>query len=185
MTSPIRNAMTLPSFDAKWALARIMDGLKPHDLHYMTGLPESDCERIWAVYTALTEPQGEGPSDAELLNVAATAIDPYGSCGISVGEYEAETESAVEVYGSELIAFARVILARWGHPAPVPVSERLPGPVDCTAQGWCWAFYRGFATWTLETPLGQDGKHTGYTHWLPAHALPLPQGQSNQGENNV
>jgi len=58
---------------------------------------------------------------------------------------------------------------------PVPVSERLPGEGDCTAQGWCWVFYQGFATWTLEPPLGQDGKHTGYTHWLPFHALPLPK----------
>ena len=58
----------------------------------------------------------------------------------------------------------------------VAVSERLPGAEDCTAQGWCWVFYRGFATWTLEPPLGQDGKHTGYTHWLPANALPHPRG---------
>ena len=61
------------------------------------------------------------------------------------------------------------------HPQPVAVSKRLPGPEDCTAQGWCWVFYRGFATWTLEPPLGQDGKHTGYTHWLPANALPTPE----------
>ena len=54
----------------KRALARIMDGLKPHDLPYMTGLPESDCERIWAVYTALAEQQGEGPSDEEILQIA-------------------------------------------------------------------------------------------------------------------
>jgi hypothetical protein len=60
------------------------------------------------------------------------------------------------------------------EPAPVAVSERLPGPEDCTAQGRCWVFYRGFGTWTLE-PSGQDGKHTGYTHWLPANALPTPE----------
>jgi hypothetical protein len=68
-------------------------------------------------------------------------------------------------------------LAKYGTPTPQPVavSERLPGPEDCTAQGWCWVFYRGFATWTLEPPLGQDGKHTGYTHWLPANALPTPE----------
>ena len=71
---------------------------------------------------------------------------------------------------------ARAVLTKWGAPTPQPVavSERLPGPEDCTAQGWCWVFYQGFATWALEPPLGQDGKHTGYTHWLPAHALPTP-----------
>jgi hypothetical protein len=68
---------------------------------------------------------------------------------------------------------ARAVLAEYGTPTPQPVlvSKRLPGPQDCTAQGWCWVFYKGFATWTLEPPLGQDGKHTGYTHWLPADAL--------------
>ena len=57
---------------------------------------------------------------------------------------------------------------------PVPVSERLPEVQDCTSQGWCWVLYRRFSTWTLEPPLGQNGQPTGWSHWLPAHALPLP-----------
>ena len=123
---------------------------------------------------ALAQPEPGAPTDEELLRMAASAIDPCESSGIAIGEYEPETE--LEVYGSELIAYARAVLARWGTPAnqPVPVSERLPGSEDCTAQGWCWVLYRGFATWTLEPPLGQDGKHTGYTHWLPHWALPVP-----------
>jgi hypothetical protein len=76
-------------------------------------------------------------------------------------------------FNNRLCIRARALLDQ-PTPQPVPVSERLPGPEDCTAQGWCWVFYRGFATWTLEKPLGQDGKHTGYTHWLPANALPTP-----------
>ena len=82
-----------------------------------------------------------------------------------------------EWHAPKVFRAAADALARWGRPTPQPVavSERLPGPEDCTAQGWCWVFYRGFATWTLESPLGQDGKHTGYTHWLPAHALPTPE----------
>ena len=55
---------------------------------------------------ALAE-QPVGPTDEELLRVAATTIEPYESSGIAPGEYEAETECAIEVYGSELIAFAR------------------------------------------------------------------------------
>jgi hypothetical protein len=61
----------------------------------------------------LAQPVAEGPTDEELLRVAATAIDPYESSGIALGEYEPETECAVEVYGSELIAYA--VLAKWGH----------------------------------------------------------------------
>ena len=78
---------------------------------------------------ALAQPVAEGPMDEELLRVAAIAIEPYESSGIAPGEYEAETERAVEVYGSELIAFAREVLHRWGRstPQPVAVSERLPG----------------------------------------------------------
>jgi len=54
------------------------------------------------------------PTDEELLATAAASIDPYKDSGIAIGEYEPETERAVEVYGSELIAFARTVLARWG-----------------------------------------------------------------------
>lgn len=31
------------------AFAAVMDGVKSHEIHGMTGLPESDCERIAAV----------------------------------------------------------------------------------------------------------------------------------------
>ena len=67
------------------------------------------------------------PTDEELLHVAAISIEPYESSGIATGEYEPETECAVEVYGSELIAYARAVLARWGNPAATPVPE--PGEV--------------------------------------------------------
>jgi hypothetical protein len=55
------------------------------------------------------------PTDEELLRIAASAIEPYESSGIAPGEYEPETECAVEAYGSELIAYAREVLARHGR----------------------------------------------------------------------
>ena len=61
--------------------------------------------------------QSVAPTDEELLRMAAIAIAPYESSGIAIGEYEPETECAIEVYGSELIAYARAVLARWGTPA--------------------------------------------------------------------
>ena len=69
------------------------------------------------------QPVAEGPTDEELLRVAATAIAPYESSGIPLGEYEPETECAVEAYGSELIAYAREVLHRWGHPTPQPETN--------------------------------------------------------------
>ena len=60
------------------------------------------------------KPEQQEPTDEELLRIAASAIEPYESSGIAPGEYEPETECAVEVYGSELIAYARAVLARYG-----------------------------------------------------------------------
>ena len=67
------------------------------------------------------------------------------------------------------------------HPAPVPVSERLPGPEDCDAEGRCWWFNPGepamsnphiaTSSWRLCRML--NGKPMG-TNWLPVIALPLP-----------
>jgi hypothetical protein len=63
----------------------------------------------------LAQPESEGPTDEELLATAAASIEPYQDSGIAIGEYEPETEQAVEAYGSELIDFARAVLARWGQ----------------------------------------------------------------------
>jgi hypothetical protein len=65
-------------------------------------------------WAALSQPEPEGPTDEELLATAAASIEPCQDTGIAFGEYELETEGAVEMYGSELIAFARAVLARWG-----------------------------------------------------------------------
>ena len=121
----------------------------------------------------LAQPEPEVPTDEELLRVAATAIAPYEISGITPGEYEPETECVVEAYGSELIAYARVVLARWGRPTPQPVavSERLPGPEDCIfPTGECWWFDpHADGAWYVDTFQGN------YTHWLPANALPTPE----------
>jgi hypothetical protein len=140
------------------------------------------------------------PSDQELLDIAASTIEPYERSSIATDEYEPETESAVEAYGSELIAYARAVLARWGNlkgsltsspPAdgevaecaaellqrqvlvPVSVSERPP------EDQLCWWFEPDEeddeaygSSWTL---LRICGGTSSYTHWLPAHALPLPE----------
>ena len=85
-------------------------------LHKHTSMWEGhEIDLVARARALLAQPVAEGPTDEELLRVAATAIDPYESSGIALGEYEPETECAVEVYGSELIAYARAALAKWGH----------------------------------------------------------------------
>jgi hypothetical protein len=65
------------------------------------------------------------------------------------------------------------------HPAPVPVSERLPEKHDLDAQGRCW-WYRvdedGVGDWFQRAPYHSVALFTFFrlTHWLPFHALPLP-----------
>ena len=58
---------------------------------------------------------------------------------------------------------------------PVPVSERLPGPEDCLDEGWAWFFSPRVGWRQAVLPVS-----AAYTHWLPAHALPLP-GQEVEG----
>jgi hypothetical protein len=85
-------------------------------------------------------------------------------------------------------AFARAVLARYGTPAiePVPVSERLPEPEDCDAEGGCWWWHPDHKEddfddgWILLNPKWADGRRDSddsliYTHWLPANALPTPE----------
>ena len=85
------------------------------------------------------------------------------------------------------------LLERLSPPQPIPVSERLPGPEDCDADGRCWLLTveDDYPQWRLHSIQGaQPGgamiwvpvdSSPGvmvdcfYTsHWLPAHALPVP-----------
>ncbi|MBU6280351.1 MAG: hypothetical protein KGN78_14015 [Actinomycetales bacterium] len=60
---------------------------------------------------------------------------------------------------------------------PIPVSERLPGPEDCAGAGDCW-WYSSFmddSAWIIGDV--EYGKRHRFRYWLPAHALPLPEGE--------
>jgi hypothetical protein len=86
---------------------------------------------------------------------------------------------------------ARAALARWGRPVtppapevvPVAVSERLPGEEDCDADGRCWLFSKVESEWRLLNAANPGVPHLKYcfSHWLPAHAIPLPQAGEGEG----
>ena len=57
---------------------------------------------------------------------------------------------------------------------PVAVSERLPGPEDCEA-GECWAWDTAAESWNRT----HYALCNHFTHWLPANALPTPEGNDN------
>jgi hypothetical protein len=65
--------------------------------------------------------------------------------------------------------------------APIPASERLPGPEDCDDQGRCWWLTvaateggaGGYLTyWSLAT---HRESVRSSRHWLPHWAIPLPE----------
>ena len=77
------------------------------------------------------------------------------------------------------VDFARAALTHWGRRAikPVPVAERLPGPEDCDAEGQCWWWACYDEEWVIDAP----PRHMpAWTHWLPHHALPVPQQENKQ-----
>jgi hypothetical protein len=58
---------------------------------------------------------------------------------------------------------------------PVPVSERLPGPEDCDAEGRCWMCGKVKGDWRListDNP-GVPQLKYAFSHWLPHWALPV------------
>ena len=146
--------------------------------------------------TAL-QPQQEGvePTDADLdaLERKHWKLD-------SVVEYE-PGQGCREVFERQEAfdhrAFARTVLARHGRPTfqPIPVSERLPGPDDCTpwrddpdSQSWCWVAKGVDGEWEwiklsmdhlfFHSNLGRIISGQGYTHWAPWWAIPLPGNHS-------
>ena len=79
-------------------------------------------------------------------------------------------------YRSELSDRAHAILAE--QPVgPIPVSERLPGPEDCNAEGKCWMFGNVEGDWRLISIINPGVPKLKYcfSHWLPANALPFPK----------
>lgn len=79
------------------------------------------------------------------------------------------------------LARAADLLERQAAPVPVAVSERLPGPEDLDDQRRCWWLAPETDTkcgcWCLGPGTCLPPEGFGETHWLPAHALPLPSGE--------
>jgi hypothetical protein len=124
---------------------------------------------------ALAQPEPQGPTGRpaiEPVPVAPTNLDAefrswYGD------RYGRSYFGGIALV--ECVEWTQFVLARFGRPAiePVPVSERLPGPEDCDAEGCCWWWepaYEQPESWCLGLPEYCDSS----THWLPHWALPVP-----------
>jgi hypothetical protein len=127
---------------------------------------------------ALAQPEPVAPTDEELDEFA---VFWWGS--------DTDERTVTDVIECcSMTAYAHAVLARWVTPAiePVPVSERLPEPEDCDAEGGCWWWHPDHKEddfddgWILLNPKWADGRRDSddsliYTHWLPANALPTPE----------
>ena len=125
---------------------------------------------------ALAQPEPQGPSDEELL---ASVRHFYGD------------QAAADMGAEDDLRTARAVLAHWGRPAidPVPVSERLPGPEDCDAEGRCWFFHTstiGGNEWFLNQlpKVSEWYRWQSITHWLPHWALPVPAPANTINQEN-
>ena len=119
---------------------------------------------------ALAQPEPEGVSDEEIEGW-------HTRCADLTRLGKSDHYWAFDVQRDDVVGIVRAALARWGRPAiePVPVSERLPGPEDCDAEGRCWFWERMDDRWVLmDRELAQQDWPW---HWLPHYALPVPQQQ--------
>ena len=126
--------------------------------------------------------EADGPAVPEGREPASVALQP--------SDEELETflvDVACQngdMYYADPKVLARAVLARWGRPAaaPVPVSERLPGPEDCDAEGRCWLGGRllgtGTPTWLLGYPDWVERFPDVHRFWLPANACQRPRAGS-------
>mgnify|MGYP000107764014 CR=1 FL=1 len=126
-------------------------------------------QSAWNRRITLAQPEPQGPTLDDILELCADHEFMLGVDGAN------EEESA-----KGLLEIIHTALARWGRPAikPVPVTERLPGPEDCDAQGRCWAHGPlDCPAWLL---LPAKKVSAVRTHWLFHHALPVPQQENKQ-----
>jgi len=115
---------------------------------------------------ALAQPEPVGASDEALIAAAKAAVDTYPR----VSELPYFLDPAATEYEPMLLALRAA--AALGHLAitPIPVSERLPGDGDLDDQGTCWMWNPVNFYYCLCRP-----DPSVHSHWLPAHALPLPE----------
>ena len=126
-------------------------------------------------------PEGREPASVDQQATAGEA----GELVVRLRETAVSLESDWYHASARLMREAADLLTRLAL-QPVPVSERLPGPEDCTpnprnGEGeWCWGWRQDSSRspfsgrWHM-VPRAFVVEEA--SHWLPADALPLPAGE--------
>ncbi len=133
-------------------------------------LAEIDDAPFERARAALAQPEPQGATDEELDEETATLIPWLLEEAVQAANSEAPYAAGQLTLAAQLLGERRPAIE------PIPVSERLPGPDDCDESGltcngggWCWWFEQSSQMWVA------DFYSSHYTHWLPHHALPVPQ----------
>ena len=125
-------------------------------------------------FRALAQPEPQGPSDEELDEETATLIPWLLEEAVQAANSEAPYAAGQLTLAAQLLGECRPAIK------PVPVTERLPGPEDCDAEGRCFVWDWLATEWRfLERNVFEYGWEDAY--WLPAHALPVPQQEGDRG----
>jgi hypothetical protein len=158
------NAAELAQPESEDPIAEFVSQCRPLDDETLALLTP---EARWRLYDESrgTQPESEGEA-GELVEDLRECAD---SCTLA------------EKHGwARVMRRAAELLTRYTRPniKPVPVAERLPGPEDCNARGWCWYWHPGEECWEMVPVV--TGTLDEWTHWLPHHALPVPGAEAGQ-----
>ena len=176
--------------DFRALCAELLAALESEGYAHWSTAPDED-ELCLRARAALAE-QPVGPTDEELMELMPQQMrdDLANAARALAGLDRANVKAAGAmriILNRHAVGHARAALARWGTPAnePVPVSERLPGPEECNAEGGCWWWHPGHKEddfidgWILLNPKWAGSRRDSddsliYTHWLPHWVLPVP-----------
>lgn len=137
-----------------WHLPR---ALSDEALRLLTSLPLGEIERRLRVPMAADGEAAIAAGQPVTLPSGTVIADP------------AWFESLIAIRAADRLELERQALR------PIPVSERLPGPDYCDAEGRCWWGDAGDDQFVPSWRLCEQPDDTHFTHWLPAYALPLPE----------
>ena len=125
---------------------------------------------LWVAFGEV-EPTEESHALIDRARAALAQLEPQGPTHGLLGWCLFDPDGQLRPEALEVLAACRLM-----PPTPVPVAERLPGAEDCDGEGRCYA-WDGYWWLVSSAVLEEDdaGAGEGYTHWLPHHALPVPQ----------